>query len=64
MDHISSPLRQALFWAHSRRKFFVLADISTNAKRERTPGRSPVALKAAKWIDALFDTEPDQPRCK
>ncbi|MGO7867538.1 transposase, partial [Rhizobium ruizarguesonis] len=47
-------------WAHSRRKFFVLADIATNAKRGKnaTP-ISPVALEAVKRIDALFDIERD-----
>ncbi|GGE15015.1 hypothetical protein GCM10008012_66860 [Rhizobium anhuiense] len=34
------PLTQALCWSHSRRKFFVLADIATNAKRGRTRRRS------------------------
>ncbi|TCM44008.1 transposase IS66-like protein [Rhizobium sp. PP-F2F-G48] len=54
----SGPLTQALCWAHSRRKFFVLADIATNAKRGKnaTP-ISPVALEAVKRIDALFDIE-------
>jgi hypothetical protein len=39
-DRDSGPLTQALCWAHSRRKFFVLADIATNAKRGRTRRRS------------------------
>ncbi|MBY5891767.1 IS66 family transposase [Rhizobium leguminosarum] len=54
------PLTQALCWAHSRRKFFVLADIATNAKRGKnaTP-ISPMALEAVKRIDALFDVERD-----
>ncbi|MGO8425389.1 IS66 family transposase [Rhizobium ruizarguesonis] len=60
MDRASGPLTQALCWAHSRRKFFVLADIATNAKRGKnaTP-ISPVALEAVKRIDALFDIERD-----
>jgi transposase len=59
-DRHSGPLTQALCWAHSRRKFFVLADIATNAKRGKnaTP-ISPVALEAVKRIDALFDIERD-----
>ncbi|WP_245279856.1 IS66 family transposase [Rhizobium leguminosarum] len=53
-----APLRQALCWAHSRRKFFVLADIATNAKRgSKTAPISPMALEAVKRIDALFDIE-------
>ncbi len=59
-DRASGPLTQALCWAHSRRKFFVLADIATNAKRGKnaTP-ISPVALEAVRRIDALFDIERD-----
>nr|WP_246647358.1 IS66 family transposase [Rhizobium laguerreae] len=52
------PLTQALCWSHSRRKFFVLADIATNAKRgENATPISPMALEAVKRIDALFDIE-------
>ena len=60
VDRSSGPLTQALCWAHSRRKFFVLADIAANAKRGKnaTP-ISPVALEAVKRIDALFDIERD-----
>ncbi|MFA1627691.1 IS66 family transposase, partial [Rhizobium mongolense] len=59
-ERASGPLTQALCWAHSRRKFFVLADIATNAKRGKnaTP-ISPVALEAVRRIDALFDIERD-----
>ena len=53
-----APLRQALCWAHSRRKFFVLADIAANAKRgSKAAPISPMALEAVKRIDALFDIE-------
>lgn len=52
------PLTQALCWSHSRRKFFVLADIATNARRgKNTAPISPIALEAVKRIDALFDIE-------
>jgi hypothetical protein len=58
VDRDPDPLRQALCWAHSRRKFFVLADIATNAKRgSRAIPISPMALEAVKRIDALFDIE-------
>jgi hypothetical protein len=54
------PLTPALCWAHSRRKFFVLADIATNAKRGKNAAPiSPVALEAVKRIDAPFDVERD-----
>ncbi|MBX5201037.1 IS66 family transposase [Rhizobium sp. NZLR1] len=58
VDRDPTPLRQALCWAHSRRKFFVLADIATNAKRgSKAAPISPMALEAVKRIDALFDIE-------
>jgi hypothetical protein len=51
-------LTQALCCAHSRRRFFVLADITANAKRgTKAAPKSPMALEAVKRIDALFDTE-------
>lgn len=60
VDRHSGPLTQALCWAHARRKFFVLADIATNAKRGKNAAAiSPVALEAIKRIDALFDIERD-----
>nr|QCL10265.1 transposase C of IS166 homeodomain protein [Rhizobium rhizogenes] len=52
------PLTQALCWSHARRKFFVLADIATNAKRgKKAAAISPAALEAVKRSDALFDIE-------
>ncbi|QBJ16079.1 IS66 family transposase [Agrobacterium sp. 33MFTa1.1] len=58
VDRDPEPLRQALCWAHSRRKFFVLADIAANAKRGRNAVPiSPMALEAVKRIDGLFDIE-------
>ncbi|WP_348641918.1 IS66 family transposase [Mesorhizobium sp. B2-5-4] len=57
-DRDPSPLTQALCWAHARRKFFVLADIATNAKRGRDAAPiSPIAFEALERIDALFDIE-------
>jgi transposase len=43
------PVTEAACWAHSRRKFFVLAET----------GKSPLALQAVRRIDALFDSERD-----
>lgn len=58
VDRDRGPLTQALCWAHSRRKFFVLADIAANAKRGRTAAPiSPMALEAVSRIDSLFDIE-------
>lgn len=58
VDRDPGPLTQALCWAHSRRKFFVLADIAADAKRGKNAAPiSPVALEAVKRIDGLFDIE-------
>jgi transposase len=58
VDRNPNPLRQAFCWAHSRRKFFVLADIAANAKRGKNAAPiSPMALEAVKRIDGLFDIE-------
>ncbi|MBY5493888.1 IS66 family transposase, partial [Rhizobium leguminosarum] len=60
VDRDPNPLRQAFCWSHSRRKFFVLADIAANAKRGKNAAPiSPMALEAVKRIDALFDIERD-----
>ena len=55
------PIVEAACWAHARRKFFVLADIETSARRRasnKTPSPiSPLALEAVRKIDVLFDIE-------
>jgi len=61
------PIAQAGCWAHARRKFFVLADIASAARR-KSQGQnaitiSPVCLEAVRRIDALFDLERDINGC-
>ncbi len=52
------PVTEAACWAHSRRKFFELADIAASKRRgKNAPPISPVALEAVKRIDVLFDIE-------
>jgi transposase len=51
-----APLIEAACWAHARRKFFVLADITAKA-RGKLPVVAPLALEAVKRIDAIFDIE-------
>jgi transposase len=51
------PLVEAACWAHARRKFFVLADVTAKAKDGRLPVVAPLALEAVKRIDAIFDIE-------
>jgi transposase len=41
------PITEAACWAHSRRKFFVLAEVA----------KAPLALEAVRRIDAIFDVE-------
>jgi len=43
------PVTEAACWSHSRRKFFVLADVA----------KAPLALEAVRRIDALFAIERD-----
>jgi transposase len=54
------PLVEASCFAHARRGFFELADVE-GAARRRAKGREspvyPVAVKAVRRIDALFDIE-------
>jgi transposase len=51
------PITPALCWAHSRRKFFELADLKKQARSKKQLVISPMALEAVKRIDALFDIE-------
>jgi hypothetical protein len=51
------PITSALCWAHSRRKFFELADLKKQARSKTQLVISPMALEAVKRIDALFDIE-------
>lgn len=58
MDRSPGPVTEALCWAHSRRKFFELADIARSARRGKNAAPiSPLALEAVKRIDVLFDIE-------
>jgi transposase len=57
----SGPIFEAGCFAHARRKFFVLADV-TAAARKKSRGEQagtiyPIALEAVQKIDALFDIE-------
>ena len=50
------PITEAACWSHSRRKFFVLADVTAKA-RGTLSVIAPLALEAVKRIDAIFDIE-------
>jgi transposase len=55
-DRRPGPLIEAACWAHARRKFFVLADVTAKA-HGKLPVLAPLALEAVKRIDAVFDIE-------
>jgi transposase len=55
-DRRGGAITEASCWAHSRRKFFVLADVTAKA-RGRLAVITPLAFEAVKRIDALFDIE-------
>ena len=52
---------EAACWSHARRKFFVLADVESSARKKARGGTpsiiSPIALEAVRRIDALFEIE-------
>ena len=57
-SRLPGPITSALCWAHARRQFFELADITANARRgKKAAAISPVALEAVRRIDMLFDIE-------
>jgi transposase len=49
-------ITEASCWAHARRKFFVLADVTAKA-RGKLAVIAPLAFEAVKRIDAGFDIE-------
>jgi transposase len=60
-DRKPGPILEAACWVHARRPFFVMADVTANARRKsegKTPAPiSPLALEAVRRIDALFEIE-------
>jgi len=66
-DRDPGVILEAGCWAHARRKFFVLADIETVARR-KSQGKqptaiSPLCLEAVRRIDELFSIERDISGC-
>jgi transposase len=55
-DRRPGPITEASCWAHSRRKFFELADVTAKA-RDKLAVIAPLAFQAVKRIDAIFDIE-------
>ncbi|MBV9201786.1 MAG: IS66 family transposase [Alphaproteobacteria bacterium] len=50
------PITEASCWAHSRRKFFELADVAAKARGQLSV-LAPLAVEAVKRSDAIFDIE-------
>ena len=55
-DRSPGPITEAACWAHGRRKFFVLADVTAKV-RGKLAVIAPLAFEAIKRIDAIFDVE-------
>ena len=55
-DRSSGAITEAACWAHARRKFFVLADITAKASGKLAV-IAPLAFEAVKRIDLIFDVE-------
>jgi transposase len=55
-DRRPGPITEASCWAHGRRKFFELADVTAKA-RGALSVLAPLAVEAVKRIDAIFDVE-------
>ena len=57
-DRKPGPVISAFCWSHARRKFFELADIRGNVRKNKPAHDiSPIALEAVQKIDAIFDVE-------
>jgi transposase len=54
----AGAIREVACWAHGRRKFFELADVSKQARDARV-ALSPIAVETVKRIDAIFAIERD-----
>lgn len=57
-DRKPGPVTRAFCWSHARRKFFELADIRGNIRKNKPAHDiSPIALETVQKIDAVFDIE-------
>jgi len=56
-DRKPGPITEAACWAHGRRNFFELADITSKARNRKPATISPMAFEAVQKIDAIFAAE-------
>jgi transposase len=56
-DRRPGPITEAGCWAHARRKLFELADVASNARKDKPPPISPIAFQAVRKFDAIFMLE-------
>jgi transposase len=56
-DRKAGAIIEAGCWAHARRKLFELADIASNARKQKPTAISPIAFEAVRKMDAIFMLE-------
>ena len=56
-ERMPGPIIEAACWAHARRKFFELADVTAKARNKTSALISPIAFEAVQRIDAIFMVE-------
>jgi transposase len=56
-DRKPGPITEAGCWAHARRKLFELADVASNARKQKRITISPIAFEAVQKFDAIFELE-------
>jgi transposase len=56
-DRKPGPITEAACWAHARRKFFELADVTSKARNRKTAAISPIAFEAVRKMDTVFELE-------
>jgi transposase len=56
-DRKPGAIIEAGCWAHARRKLFELADIASQARKQKPSTISPIAFEAVRKLDAIFVLE-------
>ena len=56
-DRKPGSITEAGCWAHARRRLFELADIASNARKQKPTTISPIAFAAVQKFDAIFMLE-------
>jgi len=56
-ERMPGPIIEAACWAHARRKFFELADVTIKVRDKKLALISPIAFEVVQRIDAIFMIE-------